>query len=335
MEAFLARDPALKDTAKRAVTTYAKSVFLMKNKKIFDVHSLNIDAYAASLGLLNPPRLRFLQRRMNAKNSIPTTGQGNKIYFNDEESDNDVSKMENFNDEEHNNDVSKVESYDSDVSNSEQDNDVIHSKKEPTTAFSIPDSNGDDDLFEVKRANHDFDLPSENEMEMNSLVKNRKKKALTKAAVAKKILKMKIVPNKKIVFDDDGQVVNQVSREKQSELAQKYENEGEGGLDIEKAKEILREEDKFDKKVFKERVKAKHKEEKRKLKEKKRKEQEEHDDFGEAPDDEPDLSWLPDPDKIYGKKDTDEEIEEATGTEAELSNNVEDYSQKLPTENKK
>lgn len=33
-----------------------------------------------------------------------------------------------------------------------------------------------------------------------------KKKAVTKAAIAKKILRKKIVPNKKITFDDRGEV---------------------------------------------------------------------------------------------------------------------------------
>lgn len=37
-------------------------------------------------------------------------------------------------------------------------------------------------------------------------VNRTKKKAVTKAAVAKKILKKKIVPNKKTTFDDEGQV---------------------------------------------------------------------------------------------------------------------------------
>lgn len=133
---------------------------------------------------------------------------------------------------------------------------------------------------------------------------------MTKAAIAKKLLKKKILPNKKILFDDDGDAINDV-KERKSSLAQEYENEDVSGIDIEKAKLVLREEDKFDKQLFKEKVKAKHREEKRKLKEQKKKqEQEEQDDFGsEESEEEPDLSWLPDPDKIYGKK-TEEELEQ-------------------------
>lgn len=70
---------------------------------------------------------------------------------------------------------------------------------------------------------------------------------------------------------------------------------------------MLREEDAFDKQMFKAKVKAKHKEEKRKLKALKKQEE---DEFEESELDEgPDLSWLPDPDKIYGKKSDNEEDE--------------------------
>ncbi|KAJ8882990.1 hypothetical protein PR048_014829 [Dryococelus australis] len=46
MEAFLARDPNLKASAQRAFVSYAKSVFLMGNKDVFNVHALDTDAYA-------------------------------------------------------------------------------------------------------------------------------------------------------------------------------------------------------------------------------------------------------------------------------------------------
>nr|CAD7423751.1 unnamed protein product [Timema monikensis] len=46
MEALLARDPNLKASAQRAFVTYAKSVFLMKNKQVFNVGALDTDAYS-------------------------------------------------------------------------------------------------------------------------------------------------------------------------------------------------------------------------------------------------------------------------------------------------
>lgn len=46
LEALLARDVALKETTQRAFVAYVKSVFLMKDKEVFNVHSLDTDAYA-------------------------------------------------------------------------------------------------------------------------------------------------------------------------------------------------------------------------------------------------------------------------------------------------
>jgi ATP-dependent RNA helicase DDX10/DBP4 len=46
MEAFLARDHSLKESAQRAFVSYVKSVFLMKNKQIFNIHALDTDAYS-------------------------------------------------------------------------------------------------------------------------------------------------------------------------------------------------------------------------------------------------------------------------------------------------
>lgn len=117
------------------------------------------------------------------------------------------------------------------------------------------------------------------------------------------------------------------TKTKMSTLAQQYENEVDSGINIEIAKQILREEDQFDKKRFREKIREKHREEKRKLKAKKMKlnhgeekdaslSNEEVDGNDDVSEDEsgegPDISWLPDPDKIYGKQqNTDEEASSA------------------------
>lgn len=278
MEAFLVKDPSLKETAQKAVVQYVKAVFLMKDKEVFDVHSLDTDAFAHSLGLEIPPRIRFLQR-LNAKQDPKMSKNFNnkKKYFNTYSDEED-----NENKNEHN---------------------VISG--EPTVSKeSLPsdDSDSDDNIFKVKSKDHDIELPTEEEMAELHLGKNKSKKPITKAALAKKILKKKIVPNKKIVFNEEGEAIAGI-KEKKSDLALQYENEEVAGIDIEQAKLVLKEEDKFDKQLFKQKVKAKHKETKRKLKEKKKKKEEEsRDEFDESgSEDEPDLSWLPDPDKVYDK----------------------------------
>ena len=86
-----------------------------------------------------------------------------------------------------------------------------------------------------------------------------KPKIKSKAAVAKKLIKKKILPNKKLLFNEEGEALPDLHREKQSELAKTYEQEDASGIDIGRAKEILKLEDQVDKKLHRERVKAKHK----------------------------------------------------------------------------
>lgn len=66
---------------------------------------------------------------------------------------------------------------------------------------------------------------------------------------------------------------------------------------------MLREEDVFDKQLFREKVKAKHREEKKKAKEEAKRAEMEDTSSDEAS---VDLSWLPDPDKVYGKRDNED-----------------------------
>ncbi|KAF5302462.1 hypothetical protein FQR65_LT08552 [Abscondita terminalis] len=285
MEALLVRYVAMKESAQRAFISYVKSVYLMKDKNIFDVHALDTDGFAMSLGLAVTPRIRFLQK-LNARKSIQPT-KDIKIEKHTNNNKNTNKAIE----EEWNTEETHVE--------------------DKNIGIECEDSD-DDDILTLKRKDHDIELPSDNELErVNDSSVNSKKKVITKVALAKKILRKNIAPNKKIVFDDSGDVIVKGTKEKRSELAQAYENEDEGGINIEKAKMVLKEEDKFDKQLFKEKIKLKHKEQKRKLKEKKKKEaEEEMDDFGTDSDGEaPDLSWLPDPDKVYGRK-TDSELEE-------------------------
>lgn len=292
MEAYLAKDPSLKESAQRAFVSYVKAVFLMKDKSVFDVQSLDTDSFAHSFGLAIPPRIRFLQR-INArkeanKKSVDgkTINNNNKKYFDTE-------------------DTEEIET----DQQQEEHHPISHSKDFGSAQFNMSDGDeSEDDILKVKRKDHDIDLPTEQELLQLNMNRTKNKKAVTKAAVAKKIIKKNIVPNKKIVFNDEGEAVTLGLKEKKSELAIQYEQEDAPGIDIETAKKVLKEEDKFDKQLFKEKVKAKHKEAKRKLK--KRKQNKEEEDFSESDsEEEPDLSWLPDPDKVYGEK-TEEETED-------------------------
>jgi ATP-dependent RNA helicase DDX10/DBP4 len=67
LDTFCAQDPEMKHWAQRSFICYLRSVHLQSNKQIFDIHKLPTDEYAHSLGLAQPPRIRFLQRAMKSK----------------------------------------------------------------------------------------------------------------------------------------------------------------------------------------------------------------------------------------------------------------------------
>merc|ERR1712141_460958 len=85
------------------------------------------------------------------------------------------------------------------------------------------------------------------------------------------------------------------------------------GINLTEAARVLKAEDRYDQQIEREKIRMRKKEEKRKVKEAKRKkmEQSEDEQSAEEDDDEisendtsdnPDLDWLPDPDKIYGNQ---------------------------------
>ena len=272
MAAFLAGDKNLKESAQRAFVSYIKSVVLMKNKKIFSVGSIELDKFAESLGLATTPRVRFLERQ-NKKNV--------KTFLHKEE----------------------------------------EGSEEKEDRISFKDEESDEEMFSVKRVDHQIEESKldEEEEEGSSAGMLKDGKVITKAHMAKKLLKKKI-GNTKIVFDDEGDVIADASKQKLSKAGQDYEAETNenlgGGINIEKAKEILKAEDKFDKVSERARIKEKKKEEKRRKAEEKRrkktenKSEDDEKEEGSEDESEPDLSWLPDPDKLYDEKGSDSDASE-------------------------
>lgn len=47
----------------QSVVAYLRSVYMMRNKKVFDVASVDAGALAASYGLVIVPRVRFLSKK--------------------------------------------------------------------------------------------------------------------------------------------------------------------------------------------------------------------------------------------------------------------------------
>ncbi|UJR37181.1 hypothetical protein I4U23_029889 [Adineta vaga] len=69
LQALCAQFQELKEEAKRAFTSYLRSLILMGNRKVFDVQSIDTDAFATSLGLEIAPKVRFVKKGQKQEQS--------------------------------------------------------------------------------------------------------------------------------------------------------------------------------------------------------------------------------------------------------------------------
>jgi len=285
-EAHLASDSELKASAQRAFLAYIKSAFLLKNKEIFDVSKLDTDKFAHSLGLAVPPRIRFLQRQQKSKKKASK-----------EEKDLEIDQKD-------------LESSQKPFESSQKD-------FESGQKSIMESSDEEDDMLTIKRKDHEIQDEDDVTDEPLEIGENKGGKVVTKASIAKKILKKNIQANQKTLFDEEGQATIDGLSQKKSQEGQDYDQDredGGGGIDLVKAKKVLKAEDKFDKELKKEQKKT----QKRLLKEAKHSNDKRNagaaklagDDSDSSGEESDNLDWLPDPDKIYGKDETTTENEE-------------------------
>ncbi|OPJ81178.1 putative ATP-dependent RNA helicase DDX10 [Patagioenas fasciata monilis] len=296
LQAFLAQDQELKDKAQRCFVSYLRSVYLMKNKEVFDVFKLPLAEYALSLGLAMAPRVRFLQR-VQKQLSAKEAANGMDHLKETEQDKNSVCSIDKEGVEKCGTDANrKVSGYKTkgkerrreteecsassegaeESSQSEGESEQVSEEEEEEKEVPVPsrvpntdsmqffegdDEDDDDDtkdldLLTVKRRNV-FGVEAQDNPGLNAS-KSKMKKKTTKTQEAKKILKKKFKVNTKIVFTEDGELVQQWPPVQKSSLARADEEDDASGINLDKAKEILREEDKFDKEAYRKKVKEKH-----------------------------------------------------------------------------
>ncbi|NXD80265.1 DDX10 helicase, partial [Halcyon senegalensis] len=353
MQSFLAQDQELKEKAQRCFVSYLRSVYLMKNKEVFDVFKLPLTEYALSLGLAMAPRVRFLKKVQKQLCANEAAGGTDHLKETDQNK-NTFSLINKEGVEKHGTDFSgKVslnktkekargketeecsasddsaeesgESGDelkeiSEEEEEEKEVPVASRVQNPDSVQFFEDDDDDDDddddtkdldLLTVKRRNV-FGVEAKDNPASDAS-KSKMKKKMTKAQEAKKILKKKFKVNTKVVFTEDGELVQQWPPVQKSNLANADEEDDASGINLDKAKEILREEDKFDKEEYRKKVKEKHREKRLKEKAARREARNKNAQDGEetvaylahsGSEEEFDPSTLPDPDKY---KDSDEE----------------------------
>uniref|UniRef100_A0A8C0SBR6 ATP-dependent RNA helicase n=2 Tax=Canis lupus familiaris TaxID=9615 RepID=A0A8C0SBR6_CANLF len=352
LESFLAQDKDLKERAQRCFVSYIRSVYLMKNKEIFDVSTLPVPEYALSLGLAVAPRVRFLQKMQKQPTKELMVSQDNQVieprapsltndeveefraYFNEKMSilqkggrrqeETEYTLANGISDEEKEDEEDLEEKLTKAKESQPQSVPLTGEAKEASGQFLDRDEEEEEDghdadFFTVKRHNvFGLDLQENKALQKKEPSKSSVKKKVTKVAEAKKVMKRNFKVNKKITFTDEGELLQQWPQVQKSVSRDAEEEDSAGGINLDKAKERLQEEDKFDKEEYRKKIKAKHREKRLKEREARREaskrqaklndEEEAFLDWSEDDDDDGfDPSTLPDPDKHRSSEESDSE----------------------------
>lgn len=136
------------------------------------------------MGLVVAPRLRFLKRQMQAKESK----QSKQVEADEEESQS--SKK------------TKVTPFQKKLALLKKQENA-----EKPANFDFEDENQDGDFFKVKRVELESDEDSDaSDTDLNLNAKSKGSKIKTKASIVKKLKKKNIKINEKVLFDEEGNV---------------------------------------------------------------------------------------------------------------------------------
>jgi ATP-dependent RNA helicase DDX10/DBP4 len=170
---------------------YMRSIFLMKNKNLFKMDSIDVAKFSQSLGLIIAPRIRFMQQKtQKPKEETSESDQSDE----DQSDEKEMSKKEKK------------------AKNKKKLLELKRIAKEKDNLDFNPfgekrDGEDDDTLFTVKRVfNATTSLNIHESGSEDEINRKSKIKLKSKASIVKQIKKKKINVNEKIIFDDDGNV---------------------------------------------------------------------------------------------------------------------------------
>uniref|UniRef100_A0A8R1TLG6 ATP-dependent RNA helicase n=1 Tax=Onchocerca volvulus TaxID=6282 RepID=A0A8R1TLG6_ONCVO len=309
LQSAITQYPGMKEFAQRSFVAYIRTIYLMRNKDIFSLDTIDLAALAKSYGLAATPRVRFLKRIADKRQNLhANTNQKQE----GEKSAEELVKMmiSRAKREEKavatGNEENDIDDEDDDIEDEEIDlglgtSESNAAKEDAQNNFSLS-ANGsgldedDGDFLKIARKNV-FNIIPNKVTEVLEEPKRESKKVLTRHALARKILKKGVKLSVKKVFTDDGMEIVE------DKAAVVPNDEESGGLNIDEAKRQMAQIDQVDKITYKEKQKMWRKEKKKKQKNKMNKIQSKEGgiilDLGAERSDsdgEPDLSWLPDPD---------------------------------------
>ncbi|KAM3124644.1 ATP-dependent RNA helicase DBP4 [Candidozyma auris] len=299
LQSLCFKDPQMKNLGQRAFISYYRSIYVQKDKEIFDINTLPAEKFAESLGLPGAPKIKI------------KGGEGNKEKKNMSRQLMELEKADNDGEvkDEKGKKTTKTK-YDRMF---ERQNQTVLSKEYLSmTGTGIrkdnEDSESDDDFMKVKRADHDI-----KDGETPDLTLPVSKRAAKKALSKKLSIKDKGKPTK-LVFDDEGEAHPIYELEDEEDFKKKGDAKDQKREFVTKETDAMNEADVEDKAL----AKAKRQEKKRKRKEAERRLQEEDlsEDDGEV------QVTLGTPDLDRDLESSDEEVKEPKSKKPKWFENI-------------
>ncbi|GKZ69405.1 ATP-dependent RNA helicase dbp4 [Aspergillus niger] len=280
------KDPELKYLGQKAFISYAKSVYVQKDKEIFNIKELKLDEFAGSLGLPGAPRIKFIKGddTKERKNAPRATA----YLSSDDESDEEGEKKKTKKDE-----TQVRTKYDRMFERRNQDVLADHYHKlinddgtMVETNKATEDADEDDDFLSVKRryeaGDKDLDVggsSSEDEEDADGtekkgakvvhldgkealVIDSKRREKLLKSK--KKLLKFK-GKGTKLIYDDEGNAHELYEMEDEEQFKAKGDAKEQQAKFLAEEAERTRQADLEDKEVAKQ--KKREKKEKRKARE--------------------------------------------------------------------
>ena len=234
--ALVASRPKLQRLAKKAFQSYLRSVHLMPHRDVFDVQKLDVDAYAAALGLAATPALKFLRyttdrEGLREKKNVNHKLNKLKEHIKAEKLAKKLAKLE------------KKQKQTASDGNVVADAGTTETKKRSRS--NNDDDDDDDDaigggLLVVKRKVRPEDVVTANDKEDESDLPDVNIHAVTRARSSKKIRinGSNSTQNKRIVFGDDGEEIADDRELESNNNTNKYDGSSSDGLGMPSREEL-------------------------------------------------------------------------------------------------
>ncbi|RKP13653.1 P-loop containing nucleoside triphosphate hydrolase protein [Piptocephalis cylindrospora] len=209
LQSFCFKDPEFKYLAQKAFVSYIRSIYLQKEKSVFDVHALPTEEFAHALGLPGAPKIKIMKKAQGKNVSYQQAALQKQLKEEaevEEESDSESEEEEDDNNVESKELAQPKVVTKIDKMRNRKNNTVLsehHAKlvQESEGDFTSVVDGEDEDFMVLKRHDHALD-ESVPEVEMEHGSSEKAKKAERK--LRKKELQQKGAKGERLVFDDDG-----------------------------------------------------------------------------------------------------------------------------------